>query len=280
MPSLAGAVTRLTLACVPGHATFTQTTFPVTVADTYVPVMTMGGTASAVTVATKTGTDTYVPTLAMPTPWVLGKPRPDDGRFTTLTLAGVPGRVNVFTDKASAVVDAKPVVDTYIAVLVMGDVTAAVLNLTDDYKPVLGMQAAPSQGRLVSDTYVPVVLMPLPNMVKSGLFPKFAADSYVPVLTMLAPKPRVDALVVDSYVPALTMTATMSGSAVRTPVDTYVPVLSMDYSLTTTSGSLQFDRADTYVLVLDMRALRKDAGEVDHISIYSRPYGRIRIVEE
>jgi hypothetical protein len=276
MPSLAGAVTRLTLAGVPGGPTWTQINFAHSVSDTYVPVLGQVATgASGVAVA-----DTFRPVLTMTVLWVLGKPRPDDGQFTALTLAGVPGRVNVFTDKPAAVVDTRPVVDTYIARLVMGDVTQVQLNLTDDYRLVLGMSATPSQGRTTSDRYVPVLLMPLPNTVKSGTFPKFATDTYVPTLAMLANK-RQDSLVVDSYVPRLTMIATMSGAAVRTPVDTYVPVLEMEYSLTTQSGTVDFARSDTYVPVLVMATPRVgSSGDVDHISIYSRPYGVIRIVEE
>jgi hypothetical protein len=277
MPSLAGAVTRLTLACVPGPATWQQVSFTHAVADTFVPVLGMNALTRNVNAA-----DTYVLALGMN---AVGGPVParPEGQFTAMTLIAVPGRVNVFTDKPVAVTDVKGVVDTFRPVLTMvpGLVPVTLRPVSDTYVPALGMSATPLLVQGVADTYVPVLLMPQPNTVKAGTFPKFGDDVYVPVLSMVAAKPRQDAHVADSYVPVLSMTATMSGSAVPNVVDTYVPVLQMDYSLTTMSAEMQFSREDTYVLVLDMpRPQIVESGDVDEITIYSSPYGHIDIVEE
>ena len=238
MPSLAGAVTRLTLAGVPGHATWVQLSFSATVADTYVPVLAQsaaaaGGalthnrtdtfvprltmTASVVGTATWPVVDAYVPVLTQ-SAIVLGGARPDDGQFTTLTLAGVPGRVNIFTDKPTSVADAKPVTDTYLAVLVLGDVTDVALQLTDDYRPTLAMSATPHQSARDE------------RPLRAGAADAAAEHDQVRHVPEVRrrhlrgrrwrcwrrSRGRMRSLP-TAYVPMLAMSATLSGSAVRRP---------------------------------------------------------------
>jgi hypothetical protein len=170
------------------------------------------------------------------------------------------------------------VTDRYVPVLTFGDVDAVDLDLLDVYVPVLGMSARIGQSRTVGDVYRPVLGMAITNLVKSGTFPRSAADSYVPVLTMTAAA-RAELAGTDSYVPVLTMAATSVATSDEVVLtDSYVPVLNLAISLSTANATASKSVADSYRLTLGMAVAVNQGGDVDAITIYTRPYGHITLV--
>lgn len=278
-----------TYRAVMGMAASASLVGPVTVVDTYVAIM--GLTATAGPESTGRPNDgvfgTRTPyatpgrrygTFDKTTPVF---PRPDDGVFGSRNPYGIAGyRYGDFV-KAPADTDARLVVDTYIAVMTLTPFDEAVGEVTDTYRALMGMSAivfAQDPARLVTDTYRPVATFAVASVVKSGTVPKFAADTYTPVMTMHPVLQYVSALT-DTYAPLMTMSAVVSAGATVEVFDTYAPLMDMDYSLQTAQAVVDWQRADVYIAIMDMRAKVADAGEVDNIRISSKPYGTIRIVE-
>jgi hypothetical protein len=201
------------------------------------------------------------------------------GAFTELAFFGVSGAVHgPYSGRTGATSDGKVVTDRYVPVLTFGDVAAVDIDLLDVYVPVLGMSARIGQSRTVGDVYRPVMGMAITNLVKSGTLAKSAADSYVPVLTMTSAA-RAQLAGTDSYVPVLTMVATsVSTSDEVVLTDSYVPVLDFGTNLQVIAGTQARAVSDSYVATLGMAVAVNQGGDVDAITIYTRPYGRITLV--
>jgi len=201
------------------------------------------------------------------------------GAYTELQFFGVSGRVHgPYSGRSGATSDGKVVTDRYVPVLTFGDVAAVDIDLLDVYVPVLGMSASIGQSRTVGDVYRPVLGMAITNLVKSGTFPRSAADSYIPVLTMTA-APRAELAGTDSYVPVLTMAVTSAvTSDALNLTDTYVPVLNFGTNLQIIDGTQVRAVSDSYRLTLGMTVAANQGGDVDAITIYTRPYGHITLV--
>lgn len=205
--------------------------------------------------------------------------RPNDGTFTRLAPGALPAQPwGSFAGKTLKVEDTKPVTDTYLVVMTMGDVSDIDVDVSDTYTVVFTMNAQAGLGALVADTYTPVCTMSVAALSKTGDTVKPVTDTYTPVVTMAA-SIAVARSATDTYTPVLTMTASVAASDLVAISDTYTPVLTMTADLDVVAGSVNWPRSDDYTVVMTMTATVAEAGEVDAIRITERTYGIMRIAE-
>ena len=221
----------------------------------------------------------YFPILDKAPSMEFGTARPGD-QITKLRGGTLPSAYFTIADKTESLSFTYPVSDTYLVYMSLDPISDDITVITTDtYVPVLSLSGNAVIAVARTDTYVPRLTLQADPPTSSGATPVFAADIYLPVLTL------GDAVVTeftavaatDTYVPIIAFSSGAGPVMVDQVAasDTYIPVLRWGWTVTPSTQEF-LPTTDNYVVRLTMTATASAAvRDVDQIVGSLRPLGVI-----